>query len=145
EQRLDEDAEADERKQPLVIPEIRPDKGIECAERAGGFLRGIDDEVVIFILVIAIIRRRRGRLVANRTDGGPRRPLAGNRLLIRRSGHLFFRRGRFWRHTINRCCTAGMTARLSDRALASARIGSQPSRMLARSGAQAKYLAIRST
>src|SRR5262249_20828952 len=56
EQRLDEDAEADENQDRLVAREERFDEAIDGRERAGGFLRGKDDEVLILLIVLQFRR-----------------------------------------------------------------------------------------
>jgi hypothetical protein len=55
EQRLDDDADADECQYFLVIDEIgfdeRPDRG----QRAGGFLGGKDDEILVIFFVLEFV------------------------------------------------------------------------------------------
>ncbi len=77
EQRLDHDAEPDECQYFLVVLQERFDEGVDRRQRAGGFLGGEDDEVlVLFVIVeiklviilfvfIVVIGRGRERLVAD--------------------------------------------------------------------------------
>ena len=51
EQRLHHDAEADERQHLLVVAEIRRDEVVDRRKRAGSFLRGKDDEVLVLLIV----------------------------------------------------------------------------------------------
>ena len=71
EQRLDHDAEADECQDLLVVLQERFDEAIDRRQRTGSFLRGKDDELLIFLVIveldlvslafiIVIIGRRRG-------------------------------------------------------------------------------------
>ena len=82
EQRLDHDAEADERQNFLVVLQKWFDEGIDRRQRAGGFLRGKDDEILIVLVLVEIelvvifvfvIGRQRGsRLVAGGATRGSR-------------------------------------------------------------------------
>ena len=54
EQRLDQNAEGDERHQLLVIAQIRPDEAVDRRQRAGGFLGGEDDEILVVIIVVEL-------------------------------------------------------------------------------------------
>ena len=54
EQRLDQDAEADEGQQLLVVAEIRPDEAVDRRDRAGGFLGGEDDEILVILVVVEL-------------------------------------------------------------------------------------------
>ena len=129
EQRLDQDAEADECQDLLVVLQERFDERIDRRQRAGGFLRGKDDEVLVVLVVFEIkfvviissssssARRRRGRLAADhaiRSAGAhAQASSSGSRRsgIIRGSGGQIIRRWRLGRHETNRCCTAGMTAK----------------------------------
>src|SRR6202043_3295243 len=54
EQRLDQDAEADERQYFLVVLQVWLDERVDRRERAGGFLCGKDDEILIVLFVVDI-------------------------------------------------------------------------------------------
>ena len=124
EQRLDQDAEADEYQYLAVVLQIRLDEPVDGRERAGGFLGGKDDEVlvilivlrfelvviIIFFVVIAVVHGCLGATI--RCSVGVRRKL-GVELqirIVRGSGYLGIRRCRLGRHETNRCYTAGTTA-----------------------------------
>src|SRR5882672_9365713 len=126
EQRLDHDADADEHHHFPVVLQERLDERIDRRQRAGGFLGGKDDEILVvlivikvefIVLVLVIGRRRRSRLAAGdsiRWAGAGYRLLFGLRRrnrIIRRSRRWIIRRWRLGRHETNRCCTAGMTAK----------------------------------
>src|SRR5262249_15637399 len=103
EQRLDNYAETDERQELPVIAEMRLDEIVDGGEGAGGFLRGIDDEVFVLVIIelqvefvvelidILIAGRWRGALVADHADGGGCGLLAGRgrKAFVRLRGHLF--------------------------------------------------------
>ena len=84
EQRLDQDAEADECQYFLVVLQERFDEGIDRRQRAGGFLRGKDNEILVLlvvvelklviIFVVIIVGRRRRYLVAEQRRLRLRRP-----------------------------------------------------------------------
>ena len=73
EQRLHHEANADEGQHLLVIDEVRRDEIVDRRERAGGFLRGKDDEVFVLlvierefelvVLALLVIIRRQCRFV----------------------------------------------------------------------------------
>ena len=72
EQRLDQDAEADECQYFLVVLQERFDERIDRRQRAGGFLGGIDNEILVILVVfelklvviVFVVVGRRRRLVA---------------------------------------------------------------------------------
>ena len=80
-------------------------KPIDRRERAGGFLRGKDDEVLVLlvvelefelvVLVLVVIIRRRRRLVGTALAAAG---FAGDGRLIRGSGGLVLRDERLGRH-----------------------------------------------
>src|ERR1700687_6080347 len=126
EERLDHDAEADECQYFLVVLQKRLDERIDRRQRAGRFLRGKDNEILVFLIVvnieiviifvIVIGRGRRSRLAADDAICGVsvrRRLLVQFRRdrISRGSGYLIIRRWRLGRHKTNRCGTAGMTAK----------------------------------
>ncbi len=130
EQRLDHHAETDERQDFLVIAEVRLDEAIDGRERAGRFLRGKDDEVLIVLVILAFGRvvflvvvvigwlRRRGRPAgddAHRGAGLHEQLVFALRRggAARGSGLFFIRCEWLGRHVTNRYCTAGMTAGFS--------------------------------
>jgi len=104
EQRLHHDADADEDQHLLVIGEVRRDEAVDRRERAGGFLRGKDDEILVLLLVelefklvvfaLLVIVGRRRRLVGGTQPSG----LPGNGRLVRDSGGLVLRDERLGRH-----------------------------------------------
>ena len=134
EQRLDQDADSDERQQLLVVDQERLDEVVGGGQRAGGFLGREDDEILVIIIVvefqfvvvlvfIIMIRRRRGRLAAGDSARGIA-PVAGffaSSSSSATAGSRSSEEGGFGAMRTNRCCTAGMTAieRGSDDATAS--------------------------
>ena len=99
EQRLHHNAEADEGQQFLVVLQERLDERINCRQRAGGFLGGEDDEVLIVlfvfklepVLLLVVLVIRRSRPVGG--EVGFRRELLIERRvswIIRRRGQLTF-------------------------------------------------------
>ena len=64
EQRLDQDAEADEGQHLLVVRQIRLDEAVDRRERAGGFPGGEDDEILVIVVVELELVSRRHRLDA---------------------------------------------------------------------------------
>ena len=72
-QRLDQEAEADENQQLLVIAQMRPDEAVDRRQCACGFLGGEDDEIIVIVvelqlvvvfIIVVVVGRRPGRLAA---------------------------------------------------------------------------------